>query len=167
MSTLDTDSPLRDIHDPREHFRRLFGDTQTALVDHIRAIGSAAEAIHKPHNQAQHQEIAVEAHKVTQALAMFVATTISEANKIGVQEGREERDISEIVFRGALEALTGNNIFDPAARADAIRAGRALWDETRKHVLETQARARAKQQAETQALVDGFVQAVGAAAKPA
>lgn len=165
-------SPLADIHDPREHFRKLFGDTQAALMDHIRAVANAVTDLHTNEDAAKHFDRIAEVQKSTTQLAMFVATTLQEANRIGFAEGREERDISENIFRAALELLEGPTYgaADPDKRAWmrewAIQQARLLWDETRRSVLETQAAIRAKHRAEAEALVRDFARDFDASAKP-
>lgn len=146
-----SDSPLLDIHDPREHYRKLLVDAFPALTRFLHTIYLAYES-------GEPLRVAT----ANQALGVWIGQQMSEANKLGVAEGKEERDISEAVFRGALQFLHYEEVMDgtPEAQADlrtrAIHQARLLWDETRRATLEAQARVRAKHEAEAEALVRDF-----------
>lgn len=157
-------SPV-DIHDPREHFRKLIVDVQNSLLDHIRALGEALDGMHHSKTAEDRRDQGIEAAKATQGFAMFVATAMQESNRLGYAEGREERDVSEAVFRGALEFLLPAPDYSqvsPEARAQmrqyAIKEARYLWDDVRRSVLAAQEIVRAKQRAEAEALVSRIME---------
>lgn len=137
-----------DIHDPRAHFRKLLIEMFPDLTAHLMRI-----------HEAYNTENMIEMAKANQALGVWVGQQMQEANRLGAAEGREDRDVSDIVFRGAM-ALLGNGYMDDTTtgrevrRRFAIRDSRLLWDDVRKTLLVEQAERRTKQQLEANAMVE-------------
>ena len=154
-----SESPLvLDIHDPRLHFRKLLADMLPELTEHLLRIHEAVQS-----------EKFIEVAKANQGLGIWIAQQMQEANRLGAAVGREERDITEAVYQGALRllspdylALSDGQYGRGSARAYAIEEARVIWDDTRKAVLTAQAVVRAKHEAQATALVEDFVRTMGA-----